>query len=82
MEALSLEVLEVSFATCDCYKCGQRLVTKAVELLFDNVTTSAKMILSGFVTQKEADEIRTMIEDEIGWDTEDKDPTQPEMIVI
>lgn len=82
MEALSLEVLEVSFATCDCYKCGQRLVTKAVELLFDNVPTSAKMILSGFVTQKEADEIRTMIEDEIGWDTEDKDPTQPEMIVI
>ncbi|THZ22899.1 hypothetical protein D6C89_05825 [Aureobasidium pullulans] len=82
MEALSLEVLEVSFATCDCYKCGQRLVTKAVKLLFDNLTTSAKMILSGFVTQTEADEIRTMIEDEIGWDTEDKDPTQPEMIVI
>ncbi|TIA35604.1 hypothetical protein D6C78_06031 [Aureobasidium pullulans] len=82
METLSLEILEVSFATCDCYKCGQRLVTKAVKLLFDNLTTSAKMILSGFVTQTEADEIRTMIEDEIGWDTEDKDPTQPEMIVI
>ncbi|THW07426.1 hypothetical protein D6D24_09604 [Aureobasidium pullulans] len=83
MASLELDLLEVSFEGCNCFRSGRRLITRALEHLLDgDMSVPEKTVLRGFLSTNEVDETRTHIEDNYENEPEDKDPEDPWQIVI
>lgn len=83
MASLELDLLEVSFAGCYCFRSGRRLITRALEHLLDGgISVPEKTVLRGFLSTNEVDETRTHIEDNFENEPEDKDLKDPWQIII
>ncbi|THW57709.1 hypothetical protein D6D20_07759 [Aureobasidium pullulans] len=83
MALFNLDLLEMSFVDCCSLRSGQRLIKRALHHLLHEVDSVPKlMVLEGFISKDEVDEIRTHIEEKYLIELDDEDPENPWRIVI